>query len=65
MARATRPIRDHLDLVDRGYVVVRERRMYPELVAGIVTDLLVEHFGEFVDVSHGTDGGATGRGRTR
>ena len=37
-------------IVDRGYVVVRERRLYPELVAGIVTDLLVEHFGEFVDV---------------
>ena len=38
-------------IVDRGYVVVRERRLYPELVAGIVTDLLVEHFGEFVDVA--------------
>ena len=37
-------------IVDRGYVVVQERRLYPELVAGIVTDLLVEHFGEFVDV---------------
>jgi DNA topoisomerase-1 len=38
-------------IVDRGYVVIRERRLYPELVAGIVTDLLVEHFGEFVDVA--------------
>jgi DNA topoisomerase I len=38
-------------IVDRGYIVVRERRLYPELVAGIVTDLLVEHFGEFVDVA--------------
>ena len=38
-------------IVDRGYVSVRERRLYPELVAGIVTDLLVEHFGEFVDVA--------------
>ena len=38
-------------IVDRGYVVVRERRLHPELVAGIVTDLLVEHFGEFVDVA--------------
>ena len=38
-------------IVDRGYVSVRERRLFPELVAGIVTDLLVEHFGEFVDVA--------------
>jgi DNA topoisomerase I len=38
-------------IVDRGYVSIRERRLYPELVAGIVTDLLVEHFGEFVDVA--------------
>ena len=29
---------------------VEERRLYPEPVAGIVTDLLVEHFGEYVDV---------------
>ncbi|HEY8167288.1 MAG TPA: type I DNA topoisomerase [Candidatus Limnocylindrales bacterium] len=38
-------------IVDRGYVSIRERRLHPELVAGIVTDLLVEHFGEFVDVA--------------
>ncbi len=37
-------------IVDRGYVVVVERRLRPELVAEIVTDLLVEHFGEFVDL---------------
>ena len=38
-------------IVDRGYVRVEDRRLRPELVAGIVTDLLVEHFGEFVDVA--------------
>ncbi len=37
-------------IIDRGYVVVKEKRLHPELVAFIVTDLLVEHFGEFVDV---------------
>ena len=37
-------------IVDRGYVVIRERRLHPELVAEIVTDLLVEHFGEYVDL---------------
>jgi DNA topoisomerase-1 len=37
-------------IIDRGYVVVREKRLHPELVARIVTDLLVDHFGEFVDV---------------
>jgi DNA topoisomerase-1 len=36
-------------IVDRGYVVVRERRLQPEPVAEIVTDLLVDHFGEYVD----------------
>jgi DNA topoisomerase-1 len=34
---------------DRGYVHVVERRLRPDLVGEIVTDLLVEHFGEFVD----------------
>ena len=38
-------------IVDRGYVRVEDRRLHPEPVAGIVTDLLVEHFGEFVDVA--------------
>ncbi len=37
-------------IIDRGYVAVVERRLRPELVAGIVTDLLVDHFGEFVDL---------------
>jgi DNA topoisomerase-1 len=37
-------------IVDRGYVAVRERRLHPEQVAEIVNDLLVEHFGEYVDL---------------
>jgi len=37
-------------IVDRGYVRVEERRLHPEPVAGIVTDLLVEHFADYVDV---------------
>ncbi len=37
-------------IVDRGYVRIEERRLFPEPVAGIVTDLLVEHFGDYVDV---------------
>jgi DNA topoisomerase-1 len=36
-------------IVDRGYVTVRERRLHPEPVAEVVTDLLVTHFGEYVD----------------
>lgn len=36
-------------IVDRGYVTVVERRLQPEHVGEVVTDLLVEHFGEFVD----------------
>ncbi len=36
-------------IVDRGYVTVVERRLRPEPVGEVVTDLLVEHFGEFVD----------------
>ena len=38
-------------IVDRGYVVIRERRLYPEHVAEIVTDLLVAHFGQYVDLA--------------
>jgi DNA topoisomerase I len=38
-------------ITDRGYVRVEERRLHPELVAEIVTDLLVEHFGDYVDVA--------------
>jgi DNA topoisomerase I len=37
-------------IVERGYVRVEERRLFPEPVAGIVTDLLVEHFGDYVDL---------------
>jgi DNA topoisomerase-1 len=37
-------------IVDRGYVKVSERRLYPEPVGEVVTDLLVTHFGEFVDL---------------
>jgi DNA topoisomerase-1 len=37
-------------IIDRGYVRVEERRLRPEPVADIVTDLLVEHFGDYVDV---------------
>ncbi len=34
---------------DRGYVSLVERRLRPEAVARIVTDVLVEHFGDYVD----------------
>ena len=37
-------------ITDRGYVRVEERRLHPEPVAEIVTDLLVEHFGDYVDL---------------
>jgi DNA topoisomerase-1 len=37
-------------IVDRGYVRIEERRLRPELIGEIVTDLLVEHFGDYVDV---------------
>jgi DNA topoisomerase I len=37
-------------ITDRGYVTVVERRLRPEPVGEVVTDLLVEHFGEFVDL---------------
>ncbi len=36
-------------IIDRGYVRIVDRRLRPEPVGEIVTDLLVEHFGEFVD----------------
>jgi DNA topoisomerase-1 len=38
-------------IVDRGYVRIEERRLHPEPVAGIVVDLLVEHFGDYVDLA--------------
>ncbi|HSL97258.1 MAG TPA: type I DNA topoisomerase [Candidatus Deferrimicrobiaceae bacterium] len=37
-------------IVDRGYVRLDDRRLHPEPVARIVTDLLVEHFGDYVDI---------------
>jgi DNA topoisomerase-1 len=37
-------------IVDRGYVKVKDRRLHPELIGEIVTDLLVENFGDFVDI---------------
>jgi DNA topoisomerase-1 len=37
-------------ILDRGYVKVQDRRLYPEAVGEVVTDLLVGHFGEFVDL---------------
>jgi DNA topoisomerase-1 len=37
-------------IIDRGYVSVRDRRLHAEPVAEIVTDLLVEHFSEYVDL---------------
>jgi DNA topoisomerase-1 len=36
-------------ILDRGYVKLEERKLRPELVGEIVTDLLVEHFGDYVD----------------
>jgi len=38
-------------IVDRGYVRVEDRRLHPEPVAGIVVDLLVEHFADYVDLA--------------
>jgi DNA topoisomerase-1 len=38
-------------ILDRGYVVVKDRRLMPEKIGEIVTDLLVEHFGDYVDVA--------------
>jgi DNA topoisomerase-1 len=37
-------------IVDRGYVRVEERRLRPEPIGAVVTDFLVEHFGDYVDV---------------
>ena len=38
-------------ILERGYVKLVERRLRPEPVGEVVTDLLVEHFGEFVDLA--------------
>ena len=35
---------------DRGYVQLREKRFFPEDVAGVVTDKLIDHFPEIVDI---------------
>jgi len=37
-------------ITDRGYVCVRERRLRPEPVGEIVTNLLVDHFAALVDL---------------
>ena len=36
---------------DRGYVRLEDKRFYPEDVAEVVTDKLVEHFADIVDVN--------------
>jgi DNA topoisomerase I len=38
-------------IIERGYVTVVERRLRPELVGEIVTDLLVTHFADYVDLA--------------
>jgi DNA topoisomerase I len=38
-------------ILDRGYVRVEDRRLHPELIGEVVTDLLVEHFGDYVDLA--------------
>src|SRR5215212_9885589 len=38
-------------ILDRGYVRVEERRLHPEQIGEVVTDLLVEHFGDYVDLA--------------
>ena len=38
-------------ILERGYVEVVDRRLRPTAVGAVVTDLLVRHFGEFVDLA--------------
>src|SRR5207237_10736418 len=38
-------------LVEREYVLLESRRFYPQDVGEVVTDLLVEHFPDIVDVN--------------
>jgi DNA topoisomerase-1 len=38
-------------ILDRGYVRVEERRLRPEEIGEIVTDFLVKHFSEYVDLA--------------
>ena len=37
-------------ILERGYVVVKERRLHPEPVGEIVNDLLVDNFGNLLDL---------------
>jgi DNA topoisomerase I len=37
-------------IVDRGYVITKDRRLVPEKIGEIVTDFLVEHFRDYVDL---------------
>jgi len=37
-------------ILDRGYVKVVERRLQPEEIGEVVSDFLVDHFGEYVDL---------------
>src|SRR6476660_2080900 len=38
-------------ILERGYVRVEDRRLRPELVGEIVTDFLVEYFGDYIDLA--------------
>jgi DNA topoisomerase-1 len=38
-------------IVDRGYVRLEDKRFFPEDVAGVVIDKLIEHFPDVVDVN--------------
>jgi len=38
-------------ILDRGYVRIEDRRLRPELIGEVVTDFLVEHFAEYVDLA--------------
>jgi DNA topoisomerase-1 len=38
-------------ILDRGYVRIEERRLHPEMIGEVVTDWLIEHFGEYVDLA--------------
>ena len=37
-------------LLDRGYVRLEDKRFFPEEIGMVVTDILVEHFGDIVEV---------------
>src|SRR5205823_2219859 len=38
-------------LLDRGYVRLDDKRFFPEDIGQVVSDILVEHFGDVIDVS--------------